>query len=196
MTRIFEVANGHLYVRRANGDVVLDTSRPMPAVLGDRIVDNVDLEFDASTYETLDAELDGGGVEYRTRWFEVNRTTRVDLGSAPDDATILWGSCRLNRTTDPVTGIRYQQPALLGGNEWFSIAGTVVLESIIYTPAPSFIGWRTLTVEIRSGRFEAVLRHTMQTHTSDWDPFVSNAPRCSTEYSADFRLAYGRFVGD
>lgn len=194
MVKIFEESGGHIYFRRPNGYVALDTSRPMPAFVGEVSFSGVEVDFPQTPGEEVRGEYVGstGRFRYWTVTPAYTGASTIDLGAFTGSTapTIMYGrvKIRCTRFGGNSTGTI---EAPLATDEWYEWPGGSLLLAH-FGQASKIWMWRHIDIEVSGGRWKLNYRQGNDRYTTDktYSPLWAST---LSRFNIDLQLGWGVF---
>lgn len=196
MARIYEADGSKMIFRRPSGYIALDTSRPMPALIGELNLSSIEVAYPKTPGEVLKAEIhsSGGGyvLKYHTDTPAYNGTFQVDLGAFTGSVppSMIFGLIRIRRTKSGgnVTGVLEAPLAL---NEWLQWpGGSLLLEH--FGQGNKIWFWRHIDIVVSGGRWKLNCRQGNDRYKTAESLTGMRASTAST-FSVDLQLGWGVF---
>lgn len=198
MVDLLDMTAGRIRFRKPDGTVVLDTNDRMPALLGTLSVTGVTLEWPQTPGEFLEGRVTGGGIERRWNVFASTLNTTVDLGAYPSAASpnIVWARAKLTTVyaAGSISNIDVQKLIFPTG-EWVAwVGGSIPISTFGRTgDNPAWL-WRSMSLEVASGRWVARLRQGNADRTTAYTTNTSyDTQNTRLELEADFEIGWGVF---
>lgn len=196
MTRLFEADGSKMILRRPDGYEALNTATPMPALIGELSLSNVEIAYPKTPGESLHAAIHNVGGSYVTKFYidtpSYNGGGTLDLGAFAGSVapSIMFGRIRIRRTVSGgnVTGVMEAPMAL---NEWLQWpGGSLLLEH--FGQANKIWLWRHIDIEVSGGRWRLNFRQGNDHYKTAESLSIVRASTAST-FSIDLQLGWSVF---
>lgn len=198
--RLFEQTGAHLVFRRkGSGYVALDTSRPMPCLLGSKTWTNLQLDWPYTSYEAIRGEGTFSGIRYWTEMQAHDVLTKKDLGAFTGVTPKMFlGQIRVRRTRQGQVVTGYME-APIAVNEWIEWPGGSLLLEVLGQSNEPIKMWRHMEIAVEAGRWVLNMRQSSRAFVTEksyrggvQDPVEAYT---TSQFFIDLNVSWGYFRG-
>lgn len=197
MPRILEKSGGHIVIRNATGEEVLNTAKPMPVRRGLALYSGIALSWGEPPGTT--AELGSGGI--RRKWPRTaQHVADVVLGAYSGGARLpdyISATASFTRTSGQQgeygtsgKGLYSVLSEYTFGSEPIIWGGGSLIAEILYDDNDPLWGIRHLNLVVKNGNWVVEMRHSNEAFTP---PFSSVAYSLASTYTMNIDIEWGLF---